>query len=127
MDDFKLLLGTNESRLSPDNSERLSNACLVVNALGPKVGWGIGSASRRLGLVCASNEQRKSKEAGRWFASALMRGLTRVEAPTPSFHPSAVTPHTLPKVRDALMDWLCDREMTVYQTIFSMSSESMDV
>lgn len=37
MDDFKLLLGTNESRLSPDNAERLSNACLVVNALGAKV------------------------------------------------------------------------------------------
>lgn len=36
MDDFKLLLGTSESRLSPENGERLSNACLVVNALGPK-------------------------------------------------------------------------------------------
>lgn len=37
MDDFKLLLGTSESRLSPENAERLANACLVVNALGPKV------------------------------------------------------------------------------------------
>ncbi|KAI8462913.1 MAG: subunit of GARP complex [Monoraphidium minutum] len=63
MDDFKLLLGTSETRLSPENAERLSNACLVVNALGPKV-------------------------------------------------------------RDGLMDWLCDREMTVYQTIFSMSGDA---
>jgi hypothetical protein len=37
MDDFKLLLGSNEARLSPENSERLGNACLVVNALGPRV------------------------------------------------------------------------------------------
>ena len=25
-----------------------------------------------------------------------------------------------------LMDWVCDREMTVYQTIFSMSGEGAD-
>lgn len=37
MDDFKMLLGTSETRLSTDNAERLANACLVVNALGPKV------------------------------------------------------------------------------------------
>lgn len=28
------------------------------------------------------------------------------------------------QVRDQLMDWLCDREMTVYQTIFSMSGDA---
>jgi len=46
LDDFKLLLGggANE-RPSADNMERLSAACLVVNALGPKVCWaGIVSA-----------------------------------------------------------------------------------
>eukprot|EP00878_Enallax_costatus_P033636 GHUV01037174.1.p1 GENE.GHUV01037174.1~~GHUV01037174.1.p1 ORF type:complete len:827 (+),score=323.16 GHUV01037174.1:597-3077(+) len=63
MDDFKLLLGTSDVKLTPDNIERLGNACLVVNALGPKV-------------------------------------------------------------RDQLMDWLCEREMTVYQTIFSMSGDA---
>jgi hypothetical protein len=36
MDDFRLLLGTSETRLGPENAERLANACLVVNALGPK-------------------------------------------------------------------------------------------
>eukprot|EP00879_Flechtneria_rotunda_P008030 GHRR01008412.1.p1 GENE.GHRR01008412.1~~GHRR01008412.1.p1 ORF type:complete len:961 (+),score=374.37 GHRR01008412.1:225-3107(+) len=63
MDDFKLLLGTSDVKLSPDSLERLASACLVVNALGPKV-------------------------------------------------------------RDQLMDWLCEREMTVYQTIFSMSGDA---
>lgn len=62
MDDFKLLLGTSEARLPPESAERLSGACLVANALGPRA-------------------------------------------------------------RDALLDWLCDREMAVYQTIFSMSCE----
>ena len=38
LDDFKLLLGPSDVQLSPDNTERLSSACLVVNALGPKVG-----------------------------------------------------------------------------------------
>lgn len=28
------------------------------------------------------------------------------------------------QVRDQLMDWLCEREMTVYQTIFSMSGDA---
>lgn len=37
MDDFKMLLGTSDVKLTPDNIERLTNACLVVNALGPKV------------------------------------------------------------------------------------------
>lgn len=37
MDDFKLLLGPSDVQLSADNTERLSSACLVVNALGPKV------------------------------------------------------------------------------------------
>lgn len=63
LDDFKLLLGPSDVQLSPDNTERLSSACLVVNALGPKV-------------------------------------------------------------RDQLMDWLCEREMAVYQTIFSMSGDA---
>jgi hypothetical protein len=38
LDDFKLLLGPSDVQLSADNTERLSSACLVVNALGPKVG-----------------------------------------------------------------------------------------
>lgn len=38
LDDFKMLLGTSDVKLTPDNIERLGNACLVVNALGPKVG-----------------------------------------------------------------------------------------
>eukprot|EP00775_Hariotina_reticulata_P007996 gene7996-8194_t len=63
MDDFKMLLGTSDVKLTPDNIERLTNACLVVNALGPKV-------------------------------------------------------------QDHLMDWVCEREMTVYQTIFSMSGDA---
>lgn len=54
LDDFKLLLGPSDVQLSPDNTERLSSACLVVSALGPRV-------------------------------------------------------------RDRLMDWLCEREMAVYQ------------
>jgi hypothetical protein len=37
LDDFKLLLGPSDVQLSADNTERLSSACLVVNALGPKV------------------------------------------------------------------------------------------
>jgi len=37
MDDFKMLLGTSDVKLTSDNIERLTNACLVVNALGPKV------------------------------------------------------------------------------------------
>lgn len=37
LDDFKLLLGPSDIQLSPDNAERLAAACLVVNALGPKV------------------------------------------------------------------------------------------
>jgi hypothetical protein len=44
LDDFKLLLGPSDVQLSPDNAERLSAACLVVNALGPKVRcccWGV--------------------------------------------------------------------------------------
>lgn len=40
LDDFKLLLGPSDVQLSSDNTERLSSACLVVNALGPKVGAG---------------------------------------------------------------------------------------
>jgi hypothetical protein len=39
LDDFKLLLGPSDVQLSADNTERLSSACMVVNALGPKVGW----------------------------------------------------------------------------------------
>lgn len=41
-------------------------------------------------------------------------------------HPSLRTldaQKTVPQVRDQLMDWLCEREMTVYTTIFSMSNE----
>jgi hypothetical protein len=38
LDDFKLLLGSGSGdvTLSPDNVDRLSAACLVVDALGPK-------------------------------------------------------------------------------------------
>jgi hypothetical protein len=43
LDDFKMLLGSSDVKLTQDNIERLANACLVVNALGPKVrGWGVG-------------------------------------------------------------------------------------
>ncbi|GAX83739.1 hypothetical protein CEUSTIGMA_g11164.t1 [Chlamydomonas eustigma] len=63
MDDFKILMGQADVKLSPDNLDRLANACLVVDALGAKV-------------------------------------------------------------RDQLMDWLCDREVTIYTTIFSMSGET---
>lgn len=37
LDDFKMLLGSSDMKLTADNIERLANACLVVNALGPKV------------------------------------------------------------------------------------------
>lgn len=63
LDDFKILMGSADVRLTAENLERLANACLVINALGPKV-------------------------------------------------------------RDSLLDWLCDREMTIYQTIFSMSGDA---
>jgi hypothetical protein len=62
MDDFKLLLGTNESRLSPDNAERLANACLVVNALGPKVraaGLGEGVRPRVPAVTLAQPQARR--------------------------------------------------------------------
>jgi hypothetical protein len=49
LDDFKMLLGSSDVKLTPDNIERLANACLVVNALGPKVGssccWPAGITS----------------------------------------------------------------------------------
>lgn len=38
LDDFKLLMGTADVKLTTENIERLGNACLVINALGPKVG-----------------------------------------------------------------------------------------
>lgn len=62
LDDFKLLMGQVDVKLSPENLDRLANACLVVDALGPRV-------------------------------------------------------------RDMLMDWLCEREMSIYTAIFSLSGE----
>ncbi|MEW5303961.1 MAG: hypothetical protein WDW36_006605 [Sanguina aurantia] len=58
LDDFKTLMGTADAKLTTEHLDRLANACLVVDALGPRI-------------------------------------------------------------RDTLMDWLCDREMTIYQVIFS--------
>eukprot|EP00798_Chlamydomonas_sp_ICE-L_P006224 gene6224-2841_t len=63
LDDFRVLMGQADVRLSPEHLDRLAAACLVVNALGPKV-------------------------------------------------------------RDQLMDWLCDREMGIYQAIFSASGDA---
>mmetsp|Transcript_28777 Transcript_28777/g.63416 ORF Transcript_28777/g.63416 Transcript_28777/m.63416 type:complete len:903 (+) Transcript_28777:134-2842(+) len=63
IDDFKILMGQADVKLTPDNLDRLAAACLVVDALGPRV-------------------------------------------------------------RDQLMDWLCDREMSIYTNIFSMSGEA---
>lgn len=51
LDDFKLLLGPSDVQLSADNTERLASACMVVNALGPKVGL----AGTKL-VLCASFE-----------------------------------------------------------------------
>lgn len=39
-------------------------------------------------------------------------------------HLQHAPPHPPLQVRDQLMDWLCEREMTIYQTIFSMAGES---
>ena len=38
IDDFKMMMGVGDVKLSADNLDRLANACLVVDALGPKVG-----------------------------------------------------------------------------------------
>lgn len=38
LDDFKLLMGQADARVGPEAAERLSHACLVANALSPKVG-----------------------------------------------------------------------------------------
>ncbi|MEW5319492.1 MAG: hypothetical protein WDW38_010640 [Sanguina aurantia] len=65
LDDFKILMGTADVKLTTENLDRLANACLVVDALGPRI-------------------------------------------------------------RDTLMDWLCDREMTIYQVIFSGGGGSAD-
>jgi hypothetical protein len=118
MDDFKLLLGTNESRLSPDNAERLSNACLVVNALGPKVGW-VGQKSR-----CGATRASPAKthiSAPRHQRHGAMALKARLWPLLTGLFPPPPRTKTTTQVRDGLMDWLCDREMTVYQTIFSMS------
>lgn len=49
LDDFKMLLGSSDVKLTPDNIERLANACLVVNALGPKVrGCGVAGHLTKL-------------------------------------------------------------------------------
>jgi len=37
LDDFKILMGQADVKLSPENLDRLANACLVVDALGAKV------------------------------------------------------------------------------------------
>ena len=37
LDDFKSLMGQADVKLSPENLDRLANACLVVDALGAKV------------------------------------------------------------------------------------------
>ena len=38
LDDFKILMGQADVKLAPDALDRLAAACLVVEALGPKVG-----------------------------------------------------------------------------------------
>lgn len=38
LDDFKILMGTADVKLTTENLDRLANACLVVDALGPRVG-----------------------------------------------------------------------------------------
>lgn len=37
LDDFKILMGQADVKLSAENLDRLANACLVVDALGPRV------------------------------------------------------------------------------------------
>ena len=37
LDDFKILMGQADVKLSPENLDRLANACLVIDALGAKV------------------------------------------------------------------------------------------
>jgi hypothetical protein len=37
LDDFKILMGTADVKLSPENLDRLATACLVVDALGAKI------------------------------------------------------------------------------------------
>lgn len=59
LDDFKLLLGPSDVQLSADNTERLASACMVVNALGPKVGL----AGTQL-VLCANFEWAGNTQAG---------------------------------------------------------------
>ena len=40
LDDFKILMGQADVKLSPENLDRLANACLVIDALGAKVRGG---------------------------------------------------------------------------------------
>ena len=45
LDDFKILMGQADVKLSTENLDRLANACLVVDALGPRVRIGSGGGA----------------------------------------------------------------------------------
>ncbi len=47
LDDFKMLMGSADSKPTAESLERLSGACLIVNALGPKVSsmWSVTTMS----------------------------------------------------------------------------------
>jgi hypothetical protein len=150
LDDFKLLMGTADSKLTTDNLERLANACLVINALGPKVGgpegwmagWGCGCFYGRVGcwmrgwyraaVVGRDIGGRRTAAPGHQAQASQPPGCHEV----PGQHWGPAWPAGLrlltwaparapvPQVREQLMDWLCEREMTIYTTIFSMAGES---
>lgn len=80
LDDFKLLLGPSDVQLSADNTERLSSACLVVNALGPKVG-NRGAHSPRAGPQLAAGAGLHAHDAERsihLFIEGLAQQVVRV-------------------------------------------------